>query len=229
VRILDLFCKAGGCSVGYHRAGFEVYGVDIEPQPRYPFQFTQMDALEYLDTQDLSQFDAIHASPPCEGFTQVQHLAAAQKGSYKEYPDLVGPVRERLKRIGKPYVIENVVGAPLTNPITLCGSIFGLKVYRHRLFESNIFMMQPLHVSHRDKTPPAGKGISPKGFISVCGAGGVSGMTSTEIVEYWGMAMGIDWMNRLELSKAIPPAYTEWIGEQLLAHIFDSSQAPVPI
>lgn len=219
VKILDLFCKAGGCSVGYHRAGFEVEGVDIEPQPNYPFKFTQMDALEYLDTQDLSRFDAIHASPPCQKFSRMQSLGIARNGSYKEHADLVEPVRKRFDRIGKPYVIENVIGAPLHNSVILCGSMFGLKVYRHRQFEANFFMWEPPHLPHDDKTPSAGNGISPKGFISICGTGGVKGMNAKEIVDYWSMAMGIDWMNRAELAQAIPPAYTEWIGKQLIEQI----------
>lgn len=205
--------------MGYHRAGFEVEGVDIEPQPNYPFNFTQMDALEYLDNADLSQFDAIHASPPCQRYSGMQLLSTARNGSYKEHADLVEPVRQRLQQIGKPYVIENVVGSPLENSFMLCGSMFGLKTYRHRQFESNIFMLQPLHEPHRDKTPPAGNGISPKGFISICGTGGVKGMKAKEILDYWSMAMGIDWMNRAELAQAIPPAYTEYIGLQLLDKI----------
>lgn len=214
--LLDLYCKAGGCSVGYHRAGFEVVGVDIEPQPNYPYQFIQMDALEFLKTQDLSRFDVIHASPPCQKFSRVQSLGIARNGSYKEHPDLIEPTRELLLQIGKPYVIENVVGAPLINPIVLCGSMFkGLKVYRHRQFESNMQLYAPEHKPHNDQTPSAGNGISPKGFISVCGTGGVKGMNAKEIVEYWSMAMGIDWMNRKEMAQAIPPAYTEWIGRQL--------------
>lgn len=218
-KLLDLFCKAGGCSVGYHRAGFDVEGVDIEHQPNYPFAFTKMDALEYLDTMDLSKFDVIHASPPCQKYSGMQLLSAARNGSYKEHLDLVEPVRIRLKKIGKPYVIENVVGAPLENSFILCGSMFGLKVYRHRQFESSEFIWQPDHIPHNDTTPPAGNGISPKGFISVCGTGGVRGMKANEILQYWRMAMGIDWMNRAELSQAIPPTFTEYIGRQLFDNI----------
>lgn len=199
-------------------------GVDIEPQPNYPFPFVQMDALEFLDTQDLSSFSVIHASPPCQKFSKLQSLGIARNGSYKDHVDLVEPTRQRLLRIGKPYVIENVEGAPLMNPITLCGNMFGLKVYRHRLFESNMFLWQPEHVPHRDKTPSAGNGISPKGFISVCGTGGVKGMTAQQILNYWRKAMGIDWMNRAELAQAIPPAYTEYIGRQLLQY-FESTES----
>ncbi len=219
MRLLDLFCKAGGCSVGYHRAGFEVEGVDIEPQSNYPYKFTQMDAIQFLDTQDLSRFDAIHASPPCQKFSQMQSLGKARNGGYKEHIDLIEPVRSRLIKIGKPFVIENVAGAPVENYIMLCGSMFGLKVYRHRHFESNVFLWQPHHIPHNDKTPSAGNGLSPKGFISVCGTGGIRGMTAKQIVDYWSMAMGIDWMNRAELAQAIPPAYTEWIGKQLIEQL----------
>lgn len=219
-KLLDLYCGAGGCSVGYHRAGFEVVGVDIEPQPNYPFEFIQMDAIEFLKTQDLSEFHVIHASPPCQKFSRVQHLGKARNGSYKEHPDLLTPTRELLKATGKPYVIENVMGAPLINPIVLCGSMFkGLKVYRHRQFESNVPLYAPEHRPHNDKTPSAGNGPSPKGFISVCGTGGVRGMNSKQILEYWSMAMGIDWMTRRELAQAIPPAYTEWVGRQLIMQL----------
>lgn len=216
MRLLDLYCKAGGCSVGYHRAGFEVEGVDIEPQPNYPYQFHQVDALEFLKVQDLSRFDVIHASPPCQKFSRVQSLGIARNGGYREHLDLIEPTRVLLLKTGKPYVIENVIGAPLNNAIVLCGSMFkGLRVYRHRQFESNMPLYAPEHRPHHDRTPSAGNGISPKGFISVCGTGGVKGMNAQEIIDYWSMAMGIDWMNRKELAQAIPPAYTEWIGRQL--------------
>lgn len=218
MKILDLFCKAGGCSMGYYRAGLEVEGVDIETQPNYPFKFTQMDAIEFLETQDLSEFDFIHASPPCQRNSKLKSLGMARNGIYKHEssPELIAPVRELLKKSGKPYVIENVEGAPMENTITLCGSMFGLKVYRHRLFESNVFLWQPLHIPHDDQTPQAGFGISPKGFISVCGTGGVKGMNAKEIVDYWSFAMQIDWMNRKELAQAIPPEFTHWIGLQLV-------------
>lgn len=231
MRILDLFCKAGGCSMGYHRAGFEVIGVDIEPQPNYPFKFIQGDALEVLRSLIREKqfagytFDAIHASPPCQRYSGIQGLAVARNGGYKDHVDLVDPTRELLIETNLPYVIENVVGAPLIDPITLCGATFGLKVYRHRLFESNMLLFEPPHEPHNDSTPSAGNGISPKGFISVCGTGGVRGMTAKEILNYWSMAMGIDWMNRKELAQAIPPAYTEWIGNQLREQIRTANAA----
>src|SRR5690606_38371919 len=138
MRILDLFCKAGGCSVGYHRAGFEVIGVDIDPQPNYPFEFIQADAIETLKSMLRNDnklagytFDAIHASPPCQKYSGIQGLAVARNGGYKDHVDLVEPTRTLITDSGLPYVIENVVGAPIHNPVTLCGSMFGLKVYRH--------------------------------------------------------------------------------------------------
>ena len=206
MRILDLFCKAGGCSVGYHRAGFEVEGVDIEPQPNYPFQFHQMDALEFLDTQDLSRFDAIHASPPCQA-----HSWAAKRwinSGLREYPDLIEPVRERLERLGKPYVMENVVGATLQNTLVLCGTMFDLKVIRHRLFESNVFLWAPGICNHKGS-------VSDGDYVTVAGHGG-DGIARFDV---WCEAMGIDWMTKQELTQAIPPAYTEWIGRQLIEHI----------
>jgi DNA (cytosine-5)-methyltransferase 1 len=214
--------------MGYHRAGFEVVGVDIEPQPNYPFKFIQADAVEFLRTGSMmiaTNFDAIHASPPCQRNSKLQSLGMARNGSYKakEHPDLIDPIRKLLVEMNTwhymPYVIENVEGAELIDPIKLCGLNFGLKVYRHRLFESNAYLMQPEHIPHDDQTPSAGNGISPKGFISVCGTGGVKGMKAKEIVDYWSMAMGIDWMNRAELAQAIPPAFTEFIGQQLMEQL----------
>lgn len=206
--------------MGYHRAGFEVVGVDREPQPRYPFEFHQADALEYLREHG-EQFDVIHASPPCQFATNLRHLGAARNGSYPDdHLNLIGPTRDHLKALGIPYVIENVAGARhlLVSPIFLCGSQFNLKVYRHRYFEISPFLViTPPHHPHRDQTPSAGNGISPKGFISVAGSGGVKGMNSKEIVAYWSASMGIDWMTRAELAEAIPPAYSEYIGRQLIA------------
>lgn len=216
--LFDFYCKAGGASYGYHLAGFEVVGVDIEPQPNYPFEFIQMDAIEAI-YKYADEFDAAAASPPCKSATGLQNLGIARNGSYPDHEDLIPATREALKTTGKPYIIENVVGSSLTDYITLCGKSFGLKVYRHRRFESNALLLAPPHLPHRDKTPSAGNGKSPKGFISVCGTGGVKGMTSDEIVNYWSYAMGIDWMTRAELAQAIPPAYTEYLGKQLMKHV----------
>ncbi len=204
-RLLDLFCGAGGAAMGYWRAGFDVVGVDIKPQPHYPFEFHQADALTY----PLDGFDAIHASPPCQRFSSLRSVMDASK-----YEDLVEPVRDRLVSSALPYVIENVVGAPLIDPIMLCAASWGLRSYRHRLFESNRMLMAMGHTRHvvrvnRRKKNRRGHWAA-GGFVTVVG----------DIGSYVGPeAMGIDWMTGNELSQAIPPAYTEWIGTQLLASL----------
>jgi DNA (cytosine-5)-methyltransferase 1 len=203
-RLLDLFCGAGGCSVGYHRAGFEVTGVDIAPQPRYPWpeRFVLADALEFLRGVRPGEWDFIHASPPCQAYTRIRHLTRAG------HPALIEEVRALLKATGIPYVIENVPGAPLVSPIVLCGASFGLKTYRHRLFESSEFLFAPVHSSHREKCPRAGRLYREGGFMSVVGKIGFTA--------YAREVMGCPWMTGAELSQAIPPAYCEWIGRQLL-------------
>jgi DNA (cytosine-5)-methyltransferase 1 len=139
-RLLDLFCGAGGVAVGYSRAGFEVIGVDLRPQPNFPFQFIQADALS-MNAEFLASFDAIHASPPCQAYSDL----AKRNRNGDKWPKLIEPVRGMLSETGLPYVIENVEGAPLRNPTVLCGTMFkGLRVIRHRLFESNFFIMSPL-------------------------------------------------------------------------------------
>lgn len=181
-----------------------------------------MDALEFLRTQDLSEFDAIHASPPCQRYSRCKALAEARnRGHYGEHPDMIPITREYLQKTGKPYVIENVVGADLKNPISLSGTQFDyLYTQRKRLFESNIPLKEPDRKPIKKKTPSAGWGFGEDGFISICGSGGVRGMNSRQIPLYWGFALGgIDWMNREELAEAIPPAYTEFIGKQLIDYI----------
>lgn len=208
--LLDLFCGAGGCSKGYHDAGFEVVGVDIEPQPNYPFKFVQADALYYLDTSNLSDFAAIHASPPCQHYTMMLNHGL---GDRSKHPDLVDVVRQRLLAIGKPYVIENVPGAPIIKSIMLCGAMFGLRVYRHRHFESNIFLFQPEHPKHLVKAVHAG--MIPRNGEFYSPVGNMGDKDGAQ------RAMGIDWMRTTgskdrQIANAIPPAYTEWIGTQLL-------------
>jgi len=210
-RLLDLFCCAGGCAMGYHRAGFDVVGVDINPQPRYPFEFQQADALTF----DLSGFDAIHASPPCQAYTVL-----GGREDLSHYPDLVDAVRERLQASGKPWIIENVPGAPLRDPITLCGAMFGLRSYRHRLFESSVRLIAPPHPRHAVRVNRRGENRREHwangGFITITGDVGV----------YCGPeAMGIDWMSGNELSQAIPPAYTEYLGRQLMAALMTRTEA----
>lgn len=215
IRLLDLFCGAGGAGMGYHRAGFEVVGVDINPQPNYPFAFVRADAIQYALAHGWA-FDAIHASPPCQAHSQLRQLhKSADYGD--RHIDLIPQTRFVLNALGAPYVIENVPGAraALRNPITLCGATFGLKVYRHRLFESNVMLFAPEHAPHRDNTPSAGRGVSAKGFVSVIGSGGIQGIDGSSAA-YKNMAMGIDWMTQKELAQSIPPAYTEYIGRQLM-------------
>lgn len=221
-RILDLFCKAGGAAKGYSDAGFEVVGVDIVEQPNYPFEFVQMDAIEFLKTQDLSRFDAFHASPPCQKHSKCQQLSKARNGGqYGDHKDFIEQTRELLQQTGKPYIIENVEGAPLQNAISLYGSQFeNLYTQRRRLFESNIPLNLPEQKPKRHKTPTAGNGVGEDGWISICGSGGVRGMNAKQIVLYWWFALGgIDWMTREELAEAIPPKYTEFLGKQLIDHL----------
>lgn len=209
-RLLDLFCNAGGATRGYQLAGFDVVGVDIEPQPDYcGDEFHQADALEF----PLDGFDAIHASPPCQGYS----TKTMDKG---RHPRLIEPVRERLVRAGVPYVIENVDGAKheLRNPFRLCGSSFGLRVRRHRWFESNVLLMAPpcdhawQDADKRFELYDHGRWYR-SGIVHVFGTGGGKG------AEHWAEAMGIDWTDRAHLAEAIPPAYTEHIGRQLLTAI----------
>lgn len=220
--LLDLFCGAGGSAMGYSKAGFDVIGVDDKPQPNYPFEFYQADALEFCKKNSKS-IDVIHASPPCQAHTKLARIWISRYGKEywnKKHPDMIAPTRTLLKDIGKPYVIENVPGAPLYNPVLLCGTMFGLKVYRHRLFESNILLLAPSHSPHHDNCHSVGQGKSKNGFISITGHGGFGFIGS---FEYAQKAMGIDWMSRLELSQAIPPAYTEYLGRQLRKHLLTIS------
>ncbi|SDD60378.1 DNA (cytosine-5)-methyltransferase 1 [Mycolicibacterium neoaurum] len=204
--LLDLFCGAGGASVGYHRAGFDVIGVDINPQPNYPFKFMRDDAIRLLHDGSgfVGHFDAIHASPPCQRYSA---MSKCRPEIADKYPDLVDPVRELLIQTGLPYVIENVPGAPLREPVMLCGQMFGQELYRHRLFESNIPIAAPNHPKHVIPASKAGH-WKPGTIMSI--SGHVSPISKAREV------MGIDWMTREELAESIPPAYTEHVGRQLL-------------
>lgn len=213
-RLLDLFCGAGGAAVGYHRAGFDVVGVDIKPQPRFPFEFHQADALEYLDPWAglYATFEVIHASPPCQGFSDLRSMYNA-----KAHPDLLAPTRTRLLATGLPYVIENVEGAPMSNYIVLCGTMFGLgwqdaELRRHRCFELSHVPLMVSQCQHRRRR-----------VIGVYGGHGRDRRRKVNTQDYPTSArreaMGIDWMTSAELSQSIPPAYTEWIGRQLLASL----------
>ena len=231
-RILDLFCGAGGAAMGLHRAGFKPYGIDNKPQPRYPYAFLQMDAIEALnvlldgggltfsngETLYLVAFAAYWASPPCQHYSWA---AARWRNSGYEYPDLITESRDGLLRTGKPYVIENVVGAPMIEPITLCGSSFGLRVRRHRLFEAT-FLIWALPCSHRWQNEDPLWSIRQRYRTIKTGVCYVFGNQEVgQTVEDWKLAMGIDWMGRQELSQAIPPAYSEYIGRHLLRALAD--------
>lgn len=211
-RLLDLFCGGGGCSVGYHRAGFDIVGVDKNPQPEYPFEFHLADALTF----PLSGFDAIHASPPCQAYSSLQHLG---KRDGKERFELVEPIRDRLRAAGVPYVIENVPGAPLINAIELCGQHFGLLVRRHRLFECSFSAWSPNCRPHHTPFPVAVYGDHPDRTIGARLANAKYNINRAETLKHGQEAMGIDWMPWRPLTQAIPPAYTEFLGKQLLEHL----------
>lgn len=216
-RLLDLFCGAGGVAMGYHRAGFDVVGVDIAPQPRYPFEFVQADATEF----PLKGFDYIHASPPCQGYIRLRFLPWLRD---REYPLLIEPMRLRLTAAGVPWVMENVDGAPMQG-LRLCGQMFGLPVYRHRLFESSELLLQPHHERHRHVIGH-GRMVNDrrKGSLNNGSARGAWGTPQAIVTVAGGQyrkadgerALGIDWMTTRELNQAIPPAFTEFIGRQLL-------------
>ena len=205
-RLLDLFCGAGGAGMGYSRAGFEVVGVDINPQPNYPFEFHQADAFDYL-REHASEFDVIHASPPCQAYSESTPITTKHK-----HPKLITLCHKLFIETGKPYIIENVEGSRryLKNPLMLCGSMFGLGVWRHRYFEVYpTFFMSPSTCQHNGHpvtiNPPANarKNQGKRNF------------------ENEKVAIGIDWMDKKEISQAIPPAYTEFIGDFLLRETYE--------
>lgn len=223
-RLLDLFCGAGGAAMGYHRAGFDVVGVDNRPQPHYPFEFVQADALIQLEWLILNgglDFDALHASPPCQRYS----TATKRNGTQDEHPDLIAPIRELLKAAGLPYVIENVEGAPLIEPWLVCGTERGLRadgyrLRRHRLFEAN----WPLVTPGCGCTPQATWGVP---VMDVTGGGptkarrrdGGGGRPFKGTADQARAIMGMPWATKAELNEAIPPAYTELIGHQLMQHL----------
>ena len=250
-KLLDLYCGGGGAAMGYSRAGFdEIVGVDNVHQPRYPFEFVQADALEYL-TEHVQEFDAIHASPPCQGYS-IMHNLPWLRG--RDYPLLILPTIEMLEGLGKPYVVENVMGARHgakglkkrgieahgLRAGWLCGAMFGLPFYRHRLFATNWFWLAPGHprheaviqsgwtlkdranqVAYRESAGRDSGGLTqPANSLARWQRNGAQkngvGIGHAKGCRLAAEAMGIDWMKREELTQAIPPAYTEFIGRQLL-------------
>ncbi|MFF0052572.1 DNA methylase [Streptomyces sp. NPDC005498] len=222
LRVLDLCCGAGGAGMGYYLAGFDVVGVDLHPQPDYPFEFHQGDAIEFVREHGAA-FDLRHASWPC------QHHTALTKGTNKgrEYPDLIPGGRAAMLEVGGPYVIENVQGAPIRKDLTLCGEMFGLGVIRHRNFEIHGFpVMQMPHLRHRGRVAGCRHGEWFEGpYFAVYGEGGGKGT-----VAQWQTAMGIDWTDvRKSIAEAIPPAYTRHIGEQVADHFAALASTPEPV
>ena len=223
-RALDLFCGAGGASMGLHRAGFEVTGVDIAPQPRYPFEFIQSDwenvarTLPGLWQRDGQPF-VVWASPPCQRYS----AGAGKWGTQGNHPDLIDPVREVIEALGVPFVIENIVpaGSRLRSPTLLCGTMFGLGVFRHRLFETSFPMFVPGHPAHTGK-------IGDGKYCTVTGhAGGSSkrdGWKNGGVAE-WRVAMGIEWMVGDELAEAIPPDYAEFVGQHAMKALLNGEGA----
>jgi DNA (cytosine-5)-methyltransferase 1 len=207
-RLLDLFCGAGGAAMGYHRAGFDVVGVDINPQPNYPFEFHQADAMTF----PLNGFDAIHASPPCQAYTT---MGQKHPTTQAQHPALIAHIRDRLRAAGVPYIIENVVGArrELDHPIVICGRGLGLGVKRHRLLECSFACMSIQCICNGDELPVYGKLDGRRLWTRIDG----SELRAARTLEQAQTAMGIDWMQWPELTEAIPPAYTEHIGGYLMS------------
>lgn len=221
--LLDLFCGAGGAGMGYHLAGFEVVGVDIAPQPNYPFQFYQADAVKHLERM-LSvksvHWAAIHASPPCQAYSWL--TTGTNQG--RHYPRLIDPVRELLIETGLPWIIENVQGSGVRRDLTLCGEMFGLDVLRHRWFEISGFRAkQPDHLPHRGRVGGYRHGIHYEGpYKAVYGDGGGKGS-----ITEWQRATGVDWTtDRREIAESIPPAYTRHVGNHLMKAIRAVSGTP---
>lgn len=202
MKLLDLYCCQGGASTGFKKAGFNVTGVDLYPQPKYPYKFIQTDAVDYL-LQHGHEYDFIHASPPC----QKHSLSAMQfRLLGKEYPDLISATRAALIQIGKPYSLENVKGAPLHNPVLLCGNMFNIPSYRHRLFETNWLLPQPLHNRHEVRQAKMGRPVKDGEYIQYIG--------HFPMIKHVREFTGFNWMNTYGLAQSIPSEYTHYIGMQ---------------
>ncbi len=207
MKLLDLFCGGGGASFGYELAGFEVTGVDINPQKNYVGDFVCDDALMFL-AEFGHEYDAIHASPPCQHYSK---MTSSLRARGKIYPDLIAETRDTLNAVDKPYIIENVSSAPLRDAVLLCGTMFNIPTYRHRLFETNWPLNQLPHPRH--VAPVNTIGIKPK---------------DGEFIEYVGNFIGLDivqrftgltWLTTKQLSQSIPPQYTRYIGRELMKHL----------
>lgn len=221
--LLDLFCGAGGAAMGYSRAGFDVIGVDLHPQPNYPwpYRFIQADAMKILESGmigelDIRAFDAIHASPPCQAYSRaMKHLAEG-------YPELIAPTLAALKELGVPWVVENVMGAPIPEwptlfgdeGLLLCGSMFGLQVQRHRLFQTSFPIGRPSYCDHSVKVMNPHNAGARREWRIILGKG-------VPIERTWREEMGVGWMNSAEGREAIPPVYTEYIGRTFLGRVND--------
>jgi DNA (cytosine-5)-methyltransferase 1 len=213
-RLLDAFCCQGGAARGYDLAGFDVTGIDISPQPRYPYRFVQGDAVAFIREHG-AEFDFIHASPPC------QHDSECQRIQGRDHPDLIAPTRAALETTGRPWVLENVKGAvpKLRHPAMLCGSMFGLATYRHRYFETGggFTFTPPDHSEHTAPQAKMGRPVPPGWFGQY--VGNFSGVGQARAV------MGVPWMNRDGIRECIPPAYTRWIGHAALTHLTTGQEA----
>lgn len=215
MKVLDLFCGAGGASMGIYKAGAcEIWGIDIEEQLQYPFWFIQADVFK-LTVEFIQGFDFVWASPPCQAYSYAAHR---WRNSGKTWPDLVGDTRKLLEAARVPYCIENVAGAPIRKDLMLCGEMFGLKVIRHRYFErSGFFVAQPDHIKHRGM-------VKDGHYVTVAGNGGdyaghnfckLNDLPESTQLKTWQYAMGIDWItNKKTLREAVPPAYSEYIFSQ---------------
>ena len=204
--VLDAFCCQGGAAMGYWLAGYKMLGIDTADQPRYPFAFVRGDAVEFIARHGHG-FDLAHASCPCQGYSETQRLRG------NPHPKLIGETRAALKSTGRPWVMENVPGAPLVDPLTLCGAMFGLRTYRHRLFETSpgLDITTPPHPAHTAPVAKMGRPVTEGEFMHV--VGNFSGVDLARQV------MQMPWANRDGLREAIPPAYTQWIGRQAAARL----------
>lgn len=219
-RLLDLFCGAGGAAMGYHMAGFDVIGVDINPSPHYPFEFIQRDVMDLNPRHIARSFAAVHASPPCQLYSVTNR---SHMGGRRPHLDLVRGARMLLEETGLPWIIENVPGAPLREPVVLCGSSFGLRVRRHRLFECSFKVRdvppcdhgwQDRHKPYQVKEYKNGLKIKASGVVTVVGHG--QNIANKSWIYSSSVAMGIDWMVTKDICQAIPPLYTRFLGKQLM-------------